>query len=91
MKAGYTLVHDQKDEKCVEVLYLPNKKRVQLVRNAGGVLFETPEAAKEAARGYNFYSADSVVANAMKAGFFSTKRVSGRHIFVPKVKLENAS
>lgn len=88
MKSGYTLVHDEKTPRCVEPLYLPNKKRVQLVRNAGGVLVESPEAAKDAARKYNYYNAETVAPNAMNAGFFSTKRVSGRHIFVPKIRLE---
>lgn len=82
----FTLV--QGSTGSVETLYLANKRLVKNTKAAGGIVFDTREVAANAARHYNYDENPIVKATPLERGFFSTKKVSGRHIYVPRYAYE---
>ncbi len=84
MKRGYTLVQCQRSPEICEVLYLPNKRKVQQVKAAGGIVVETAEEANTAKHEYNYGGVDTMSPNATALGFFAMQKVSGQAVYVPR-------
>lgn len=77
----FTLVQGLAKE--VVPIYLSNKRQVKATKAAGGITFSSEEDAKNSARKYNYPGGEEVKARPLDHGFFSTKKVSGKHIYVP--------
>lgn len=79
----FTLVKHSDADNTVVTHYLANKRLVKATKAAGGVTYASEAEASDAAKHYNYFGAEELKPRPQKNGFFSTKKVSGKHIYVP--------